>query len=244
MCDTELKSFVTKFHQLRNAGFDAHLNLHARGGGYFVGLCVQLHQAGQQPHQQQKQGLRRSPAYHRRQERRRAARQAAASVPGAPAAEAEVQGEEEHGATAGEAAVHDEDVPGAIAGEAAVHDQETQTEEVSDQVIAKKSNIIVNSECRKIQPGTISDRWQTTWLNHGVSLIEFVIMDTIASIEEFGSDTSGTEWIKCKHCKRYSKSGWFHEHHCSRSRDHGLFFRDVKAMAEADPEEVVAICSI
>ena len=118
--------------------------------------------------------------------------------------------------------------------------------EVSDQdvVVAKKSNVIVNSECRKIKPGTISDRWQTTWLNHGVSLIEFVIMDTIASIEEFGSDTSGTEWIKCKHCKRYSKSGWFHEHHCSRSRDHGLFFRDVKAMADPDPEEVVAICSI
>ena len=229
MCDTELKSFVTKFHQLRNAGFDAHLNLHARGGGYFVGLCVQLHQAGQQPHQQQKQGLRRSPAYYRRQERRRAARQAAASVPGAPAAEAEVQ---------------DQEVPGATAGEAAVHDQETQTEEVSDQVIAKKSNVIVNSECRKIQPGTISDRWQTTWLNHGVSMIEFVIMDTIASIDEFGSDASGIEWIKCKHCKRYSKSGWFHEHHCSRSRDHGLFFRDVKAMADPDPEEVVAICSI
>ena len=229
MFDTELRSFVTKFHQLRRAGFDAHLNLHARGGGYFVGLCVQLHQAGQQPHQQQKQGLRRSPAYYRRQERRRAARQAAASVPGAPAAEAEVQ---------------DQEVPGATAGEAAVHDQETQTEEVSDQVIAKKSNVIVNSECRKIQPGTISDRWQTTWLNHGVSLIEFVIMDTIASIDEFGSDASGIEWIKCKHCKRYSKSGWFHEHHCSRSRDHGLFFRDVKAMADPDPEEVVAICSI
>ena len=229
MCDTELKSFVTKFHQLRNAGFDAHLNLHARGGGYFVGLCVQLHQAGQQPHQQQKQGLRRSPAYYRRQEKRRAARQAAARVPGAPAAEAEVQ---------------DQEVPGATAGEAAVHDQETQTEEVSDQVIAKKSNVIVNSECRKIQPGTISDRWQTTWLNHGVSMIEFVIMDTIASIDEFGSDASGIEWIKCKHCKRYSKSGWFHEHHCSRSRDHGLFFRDVKAMADPDPEEVVAICSI
>ena len=229
MFDTELRSFVSKFHQLRKAGFDAHLNLHARGGGYFVGLCVQLHQAGQQPHQQQKQGLRRSPAYYRRQERRRAARQAAASVPGAPAAEAEVQ---------------DQEVPGATAGEAAVHDQETQTEEVSDQVIAKKSNVIVNSECRKIQPGTISDRWQTTWLNHGVSMIEFVIMDTIASIDEFGSDASGIEWIKCKHCKRYSKSGWFHEHHCSRSRDHGLFFRDVKAMADPDPEEVVAICSI
>ena len=229
MCDTELKSFVTKFHQLRNAGFDAHLNLHARGGGYFVGLCVQLHQAGQQPHQQQKQGLRRSPAYYRRQERRRAARQAAARVPGAPAAEAEVQ---------------EEEVPEATAGEAVVRDQETQTEEVSDQVIAKKSNVIVNSECRKIQPGTISDRWQTTWLNHGVSMIEFVIMDTIASIDEFGCDASGIEWIKCKHCKRYSKSGWFHEHHCSRSRDHGLFFRDVKAMADPDPEEVVAICSI
>ena len=136
MCDTELKSFVTKFHQLRNAGFDAHLNLHARGGGYFVGLCVQLHQAGQQPNQQQqKQGLRRSPAYHRRQERRRAARQAAASVPGAPAAEAEVQ-----------------DEPGATAGEAAAHDEEIQPEEVSDpDVVANKSNVIDDPDVRKHQ---------------------------------------------------------------------------------------------
>ena len=233
MFDTELNSFVEKFQQLRSAGRNAHLDLHSEGGQCFVSLRVQLGEAGQQPHhrhhQQVRRGLRRSPAYHRRQARRRAARQAAASVPGAPAAEAEVQ---------------DQEVPGATAGEAAVHDQETQTEEVSDQVIAKKSNVIVNSECRKIQPGTISDRWQTTWLNHGVSMIEFVIMDTIASIDEFGSDASGIEWIKCKHCKRYSKSGWFHEHHCSRSRDHGLFFRDVKAMADPDPEEVVAICSI
>ena len=40
---------------------------------------------------------------------------------------------------------------------------------------------------------TISDSWQTTWLNQGVSLIEFVIMDTIASIDEFGC-ASHREW--------------------------------------------------
>ena len=82
----ELKSFMTKFHQLKNAGFTAHLDLHAHHGQCWVGLRAQLGQAGQQPphhHQQQRPGLRRSPAYARRQERRQAARQsqAAAAVP-------------------------------------------------------------------------------------------------------------------------------------------------------------------
>ena len=90
MFDTELRSFVSKFHQLRKAGFDAHLNLHARGGRYWVGLCAQLGEAEQQPHRQQKPRLR-SPAYRRRQERRQAARQAAEqiSTSDVPAAEAE-----------------------------------------------------------------------------------------------------------------------------------------------------------
>ena len=84
MFNTELQSFVIKFHQLRRAGYEAHLNLHARGGRYWVGLCAQLGEAEQQPHHlphQQRPRLRRSPAYARRQERRRAAREAAHTYP-------------------------------------------------------------------------------------------------------------------------------------------------------------------
>ena len=95
MFDTELRSFVAKFHQLRRAGFDAHLNLHARGGRYWVGLCAQLGEAEQQPPHRQKPRLR-SPAYRCRQERRQAARQAAEQVSSSdvPAAEAETNEEE------------------------------------------------------------------------------------------------------------------------------------------------------
>ena len=90
--NTELRSFVAKFHQLRRAGFEAHLNLHARGGRYWVGLCAQLGEAEQQPHHlphQQRPRLRRSPAYARRKERREAARQEAAK-----ASNSDVQAEE------------------------------------------------------------------------------------------------------------------------------------------------------
>ena len=99
--NTELRSFVAKFHQLRRAGFEAHLNLHARGGRYWVGLCAQLGEAEQQPHHlphQQRPRLRRSPAYARRQERRRAAREAAAEQDPASdvqAAEAKMDEDEE-----------------------------------------------------------------------------------------------------------------------------------------------------
>ena len=189
MCDTELKSFVTKFHQLRNAGFDAHLNLHARGGGYFVGLCVQLHQAGQQPHQQQKQGLRRSPAYHRRQERRRAARQAAASVPGAPAAEAEVQ---------------DEEVPGVTAGEAAAHDEEIQPEEVSDpDVVAKKSNVIDDPDVRKHPRDWPAPKWWCDILDTykpGLKLhgnVKFLISKKLQNSMNYSDDViSHTKFVR------------------------------------------------
>ena len=101
MSNIELKSFLTKFHQLKNAGFTAHLDLHAHNGHCWVGLRAQLGQAGQQPpHQrhQQKPRLRQSPAYARRQERRQAARQqAAAAVPASevPAAEARANEENE-----------------------------------------------------------------------------------------------------------------------------------------------------
>ena len=101
MFNTELKSFVIKFHQLRNAGFTAHLDLHAHHGQCWVGLRAQLGQAGQQPphhRHQQRPRLRRSPANARRQERRQAARQqAAAAVPASevPAAEARANEENE-----------------------------------------------------------------------------------------------------------------------------------------------------
>ena len=101
MYNTELQSFVIKFHQLKNAGFTAYLDLHARNGHCWVGLRAQLGQAGQQPphhrHQQQRPRLRRSPAYARRQERRQAARQpqAAAAVPASEDPAAEVGANEE-----------------------------------------------------------------------------------------------------------------------------------------------------
>ena len=93
MFDTELRSSI-KFHQLRRAGFDAHLNLHARGGRYWVGLCAQLGEAEQQPHRQQRPRLR-STAYRRRQERRKAARQAAEQVSSSDVPAAEVETSEE-----------------------------------------------------------------------------------------------------------------------------------------------------
>ena len=106
MFNTELQSFVIKFHQLRRAGYEAHLNLHARGGRYWVGLCAQLGEAEQQPHHlphQQRPRLRRSPAYARRQERRRAARKAAAEVittSDVPAEEAKTDDDMETSSTA------------------------------------------------------------------------------------------------------------------------------------------------
>ena len=101
MSNIELNSFLTKFHQLKNAGFTAHLDLHAHHGECWVGLRAQLGQAGQQPphhrHQQQRPGLRRSPAYARRQERRQAARQqAAAAVPASEDLAAEARANEEN----------------------------------------------------------------------------------------------------------------------------------------------------
>ena len=104
--NTELRSFVAKFHQMRRAGYEAHLNLHARGGRYWVGLCAQLGEAEQQPHHlphQQRPRLRRSPAYARRQERRRAAREAAAKViptSDVPAEEAKTNDDMETSSTA------------------------------------------------------------------------------------------------------------------------------------------------
>ena len=100
MSSIELKSFLTKFHQLKNAGFTAHLDLHAHHGQCWVGLRAQLGQAGQQPprhHPQKRPRLRRSPAYARRQERRQAARQqAAAAVPASEVPAAEVGANEEN----------------------------------------------------------------------------------------------------------------------------------------------------
>ena len=70
----------------------------------------------------------------------------------------------------------------------------------------------------------------------GVSLIEFVIMDTIASIDEFGCashwEWSGSSANIAKDIPSLVGSTSAREHHCSRSRDHGLFYRDVKAMAD------------
>ena len=91
---------------LKNAGFTAHLDLHAHNGHCWVGIRAQLGQAGQQPphhRHQQRPGLRRSPAYARRQERRQAARQqAAAAVPASEVSAAEAAADEVDAETATE----------------------------------------------------------------------------------------------------------------------------------------------
>ena len=101
MSNIELQSFLTKFYQLKNAGYSAHLDLHAHSGQCWVGLRAQLGQAGQQPpqhrHHQQRPRLRRSPAYARRKERRQAARQAQAAAADSDAPAAEVGANEENG---------------------------------------------------------------------------------------------------------------------------------------------------
>ena len=52
MLVTELDTFVHKFHQLWNAGYNAHLDLDTRAGVAWVGLRVQLgHVPGPLHHQ-------------------------------------------------------------------------------------------------------------------------------------------------------------------------------------------------
>ena len=73
---SELQNFVNKFHQLRQAGFTAHLDVDAHAGKSWVALRVML---GSEPIKRPKH---RSPSYQKRQERRRAARLAAVNSSG------------------------------------------------------------------------------------------------------------------------------------------------------------------
>ena len=72
MFDSELNSFLTKFHQLRKSGATAHLDVDTHAGQAWVGLRVMLGPIQHQPSSSQRH---RSPSYFRRQERRRAARE-------------------------------------------------------------------------------------------------------------------------------------------------------------------------
>ena len=74
MFRSELDNFLVKFHQLRQAGFTAHLDLDANAGQAWVGLRVMLGPCQQQYHHHYPK--HRSPSYHCRQERRKAARDA------------------------------------------------------------------------------------------------------------------------------------------------------------------------
>ena len=73
MNSTELNSFLSKFHQLKQAGQTAHLDLDTHAGKAWVGLRVMLPEIPVQVPKTR----RRSPAYFRRLERRRVARAAA-----------------------------------------------------------------------------------------------------------------------------------------------------------------------
>ena len=79
MVTTELDTFVQKFHQLWNAGLNAHLDLDCRNGTAYVGLWLELghtppgplhHQVEPFHHHRRKF----SPSYLRRRAQRSAAR--------------------------------------------------------------------------------------------------------------------------------------------------------------------------
>ena len=77
MSTTELDTFVQKFHQLWNAGLNAHLDLDCHAGVAWVGLRLQLgHSPGPSHHQvypSSGHGKVFSSSYQRRRERRTAA---------------------------------------------------------------------------------------------------------------------------------------------------------------------------
>merc|ERR1712155_28598 len=74
MFHTELNNFIVKFHQLWQAGFNAHLNVDSHAGHAWCGLRVDLGPApGPQQHQVRPGGRRHAPAYRRRLDARAAA---------------------------------------------------------------------------------------------------------------------------------------------------------------------------
>ena len=84
----ELNNFVVKFHQLWQAGFNAHLNVDSHAGHAWCGLRVDLGPApGPQQHEVRPGGRRHAPSYRRRLDARAAAR-AAKEAEEASAAEA------------------------------------------------------------------------------------------------------------------------------------------------------------
>ena len=92
MFHSELNNFVVKFHQLWQAGFNAHLNVDSHAGYAWCGLRVDLGPAPAAPrHPQQHEvrpgGRRHAPSYRRRLDARAAAR-AAKEAEEASAAEA------------------------------------------------------------------------------------------------------------------------------------------------------------
>ena len=94
MLVTELDTFVHKFHQLWNAGYNAHLDLDTHAGLAWVGLRVQLgHVPGPLHHQvpppfSKKWRKAESPSRQRRRARRTAERQQQAVAEKAPVTEA------------------------------------------------------------------------------------------------------------------------------------------------------------
>ena len=97
---SEVNNFILKFHQLWQAGYNAHLNVDSHAGYAWCGLRVDLGAAPAAPrHQQVRPGPRRhAPSYRRRLEARAAAR-AAASEDAEKATEDAPGTAEEAGAT-------------------------------------------------------------------------------------------------------------------------------------------------
>ena len=103
--------------------------------------------------------------------------------------------------------------------------------------VVSESRVIVSSKCRKIKPSNVVKEDE---------VIECVIIETLTSIAQIDDHR-----VKCRHCGSWSTVNTFHIHDCSRSRsDEELFhvphkfYKDVKAIADQDPDEITAICGL
>ena len=180
----ELDSFVKKFHQLRQAGYNAHLDVDSQAGQVSVALRVQLGAGAGQAWPRR----RRSPSYFRRMERRKADREAAARSSNS-----------------------DSDVlcDNVQAAEAGSESKEEKKEECSEEAVIVSMNDDPSKAVNWINGiNEVQNGFYTT------SNLEAIIADTIASIERVVNNRWGWREITCKHCKWSGIEPNFPRHRC------------------------------
>ena len=182
----ELDNFVKKFHQLRQAGYNAHLDVDSQAGQVSVALRVQLGAGAGQAWPRR----RRSPSYFRRMERRKADREAAAKSSNSDSDDL------------------CDNVPAAEAG--------SESKEEKDKEFSEEAEIVSmpHDPSKAINwingINEVQDGFYTT------SNLEAIIADTIASIERVMNNRWGWREITCKHCKWSGIEPNFPRHRCYR----------------------------